>query len=388
MSDNTAIPLSIPKIGGKDWDYIKDCLDGGWVSSKGKYVNEFEKKIAEYVGVKYTIACVNGTAALHISLILAGVGKDDEVIVPTVTFIAPVNAVRYVGGEPVFMDCDDFYNIDIVKTREFIEKETVFKDGYTYNKKTGRRIVAVIAVHVFGNAAWLEPLLPICREKNIKVIEDAAESLGTHYSTGELAGQYTGAVGDIGCYSFNGNKIITAAGGGMIVTNNHEYAEKARYLTTQAKNDAVQYIHNEVGYNYRLTNIQAAMGVAQLEHLTEYIDTKKKNYRIYKTAIEEISGLHLTNVPEYACNNYWMYALQVDEEEYGKGKNQLMAWLAENGVQVRPLWYLNHIQKPYKACQTYKIEKAYSMWEKTLNIPCSANLSIDNLNYVVATLKQ
>ena len=381
------IPLSVPSIKGNEWKYIKECLNTEWVSSAGKYVDLFEQKICEFTGAKYAVACVNGTAALHISLLIAGVKPNNEVIVPTLTFISPINVVRYCNAYPVFMDADDFYNIDIEKTIQFIEKETIFKDGFTYNKKTNRKILAIIPVHIFGNAVYMQKLVPICKERNIKIIEDASESLGTVYSKGKFAGKHTGTIGEIGCLSFNGNKIITTGGGGMILTDNEEYAKRAKYLTTQAKDNEVRYVHNEIGYNYRLTNIQAALGVAQLEQLPEYLKIKKKNYQLYKQAIDEIPGLHLAETPNYADNNHWMYALQIDKEIYGKDRKELMKYLLHQKVQTRPVWYLNHLQKPYKVCQNYKIEKAIQLWEKMVNIPCSVNLQNKFIDQIVEILK-
>ncbi|MDY6826528.1 MAG: LegC family aminotransferase [Bacillota bacterium] len=360
------IPLTVPCLQGNEWQYIKECLDTGWVSSAGKYVDLFEGKIADYTGAKYAIACVNGTAALHIALLIAGVKPNDEVIVPTLTFISPVNTIKYCGANPVFMDADKFYNIDSDKTIEFIEKETELKKDtndrwYTYNKQTKRKVIAIIPVHIFGNAVWLDDLYEICRERNIKIIEDATESLGTRYTEGIFAGRHTGTIGDLGCFSFNGNKIITTGGGGMIVTNNSKYGERAKYLTTQAKDDEVRYIHHEVGYNYRLTNIQAALGVAQLEQLPRFIETKRNNYNLYKNNIDQIEGLTLADVPEYAKNNYWLYALQVGKE-YNKTRDELMEYLEEHGIQTRPVWYLNHMQRPYKNNYSYEIEHALKLY--------------------------
>ena len=380
------IALHPPSISGNEWQYIKECLDTEWVSSAGKYVDLFEQKIAEYTGSKFAVACVNGTAALHVSLIIAGVQPDDEVIVPTLTFISPINVVSYCNAHPVFMDADDYYNIDPEKTIEFIKQETIFRDGFTYNKKTGRRISAIIPVHIYGNACDLEKLVVICKQRNIKIIEDATESLGTHYTNGNFEKKYTGTIGDIGCYSFNGNKIITTGGGGMIVTDNKEYAEKARYLTTQAKDDPVRYIHNEIGYNYRMTNIQAAMGVAQLEKLPEYIKIKKKNYEFYKKEIDKIPGLYLSDVPENANNNHWIYTLQINKPKYGKDREKLMGYLHDNKIQSRPVWELNHRQKPYINYQAYKIEKANELIEKTLCIPCSVNLNKKQIKKIVNIL--
>ena len=380
------IPISVPHIAGNEWKYVKECLDGEWVSSVGKYVEKFEGDICRSTQAKYAIACVNGTAALHVALQLVGVEPGDEVIVPTVTFIAPVNVVRYLFAEPVFMDCDRFYNIDADKVAEYFNKETVFRNGCTYNRKTNKCIRAIVPVHVFGNAVRMDLLKEICEERNVRIVEDATESLGSYYSQGDLKGKYTGAVGDIGCFSFNGNKIITTGGGGMLVTNNKEYADKARYLTTQAKDDGVHYVHNEVGYNYRLTNIQAAMGVAQLEKLAEFIDIKRRNYKTYKQRIDKISGLHLAEIPDYAFSNCWYYCVRIDRTRYGLDRESLMSFLQKEGVQTRPLWQLNHLQKPYEKCQAYRIERAYELLDNTLNIPCSVNLTLSQIDRVIDLL--
>jgi perosamine synthetase len=385
MSDSK-IPLSVPSIEGNEWEYVKECLDTEWVSSVGKYVTVFEDRIREYTGARHAIAVVNGTAALHLALMVTGVGPGDEVIVPTLTFIAPVNAVMYVGARPVFMDCDDYYDIDVEKTIGFIEEETLFKDGNSYSKESGRRISALIPVHIFGNAARLEELEAVCRERNIRIIEDATESLGTYYTRGKQKGRHTGTVGDIGCYSFNGNKIITTGGGGMIVTDDSGYAERCRYLSTQAKDDSLRYIHNEIGYNYRLTNIQAALGVAQLEKLPEFIERKRRNYAIYRERIEKIDGLHLAEVPDYANQNHWFYSLWIDKTAYGRDRDGLMEHLARNGIQARPVWELNHRQKMFREFRAYEIERAPELWEMTLNIPCSVNLREQDIIRVIEVL--
>ncbi len=382
------IPISVPHLAGNEWQYVKECLDTEWVSSVGKYVDKFEDDICKFTGARYAVACVNGTAAIHVALLVADVKCNDEVIVPTVTFIASVNAARYVGADPIFMDCDSFYNIDVAKTVEFIEKETIFRNGDTFNKLTNKRISAIIPVHVYGNAVEMEKLIAVCRMRNIKIVEDAAESIGTYYLGGELENHYTGTIGDIGCFSFNGNKIITTGGGGMIVTHNDKYAKQAKYFTTQAKDDDIRYIHHEIGYNYRLTNIQAALGVAQLEKLPEFINIKKRNYQFYKEEIDKISGLRLADTPPYASSNYWYYCLQIDKEKYGKDREQLMAYLAEHKIQTRPIWQLNHLQRPYTNCQSYKIEKAYEMLEKTLNIPCSVNLTDEQIRGILHILRR
>lgn len=376
------IPLSVPCIMGNEWHYVKECLDSGWVSTAGSFVGRFEDDFENHTGAAHAIACVNGTAALHVALRVAGVCRGDEVLVPTLTFIASVNAVRYLGAEPVFMDCDDYYNLDVEKALEFIERETSWRDGCSFNRRTGRRIAAIVPVHVFGNAARLEELVTVARERGIRVVEDAAESLGTRYNDGT----HTGTLGDLGCFSFNGNKILTTGGGGMIVTDNAAYAERALYLTTQAKDDELRYVHNEVGYNYRLTNLQAALGVAQLEQLERYVEIKRNNYDAYKRVLDEVPGLYLADVPPYARNNCWMYALRIERDIYGRDRDSVMHDLQQRGIQTRPLWYLNHVQKPYKECQTYKIERAPGLFEKTLNIPCSVGLSIPDREAVVRAL--
>lgn len=396
IASKNLIPLSVPSFRGNEWNYVKECIDTSWVSSAGKFVDEFELKISEYTKSKYAVACVNGTAALHISLLIAGVLPDDEVIIPTITFIAPVNAIRYCNAYPVFMDADKFYNIDMNKTIDFILNETEMKTitvegksiAYSFNKKTKRRVTAIIPVHIFGNAVWLDDLYNVCKERNIKIIEDATEALGTKYIEGKFKGKHAGTIGEFGCLSFNGNKIITTGGGGMIITDNQEYAAKAKYLTTQAKDDEARFIHNSIGYNYRLTNILAALGLAQLEQLPDYIKIKTDNYILYKEHINKINGLRLADLPEYASNNCWMYALQINKENYGKDREQLMTFLDKNNIQTRPVWFLNHLQKEFKNNQTYHIEYAEILINNTLNIPCSVSLSKVDIERVIEKLNE
>lgn len=378
------IPLSVPHLAGNEWQYVKECLDTGWVSTAGGFVSRFEKDFENYTGAAHAIACVNGTAALHVALQIAGVERGDEVLVPTLTFIASVNAIHYLGAEPVFMDCDEYYNLDIEKTRRFIEVECIRRDGRLYNRTSGRRVAAVVPVHVFGNAAQVEELVGLCRAAGVAVVEDAAESLGTVYADG----RHTGTLGDIGCFSFNGNKIITTGGGGMIVTANAEYAARARYLTTQAKDDELRFIHNEVGFNYRLTNIQAAMGVAQLEQLERYVDIKRAHHAAFTEALDAVPGLRVAPTPAYARNNCWMVALQVDEARYGRSRDRVVADLEQLGIQTRPVWYPNHLQRAYRHCRTYELERALSLFECTLNIPCSVGLSAEERAQVIEALRQ
>lgn len=267
------IGLHPPYLNLNAMKYLKECISRGWVSTSGNYVDKFEEKIKKFTGSKYAIACNSGTSALHISLKLAGVLEGDEVIAPTVTFVATINSIIYNLGKPVFMDCDEYYNIDPKKTIDFLKNNTFKKNNKTYNKKTNNRISAIIITHVWGHAAEIFELVTECRSRNIKIIEDASESLGTRYKSGK---KHTGTLGLFGVFSFNANKIITTGSGGMIITNNHQLAKRAKYLSTQAKNDLIFFIHNEIGYNYRMTNISAAIGLSQISEIKKFINKKKK----------------------------------------------------------------------------------------------------------------
>tara|TARA_Y100001970_G_scaffold291997_2_gene431423 strand:- start:333 stop:1517 length:1185 start_codon:yes stop_codon:yes gene_type:complete len=380
------ISLHEPFIKGNEWKYVKNCLDKGWVSSSGNYVNLFEKKIAKYTGSKYAIACVNGTSALQLSLKLVGINSGDEVIVPSMTFIAPVNAISYNNAKPIFMDNNDHYTIDTNKTLEFLEKKTrtIKKNNkiITINKKTGKRIIALIVVHLFGNVADIDKLLKICRKKNISLIEDAAESVGSFYSYGKYKNKHTGTIGKIGCLSFNGNKIITSGGGGMILTNDSKIAKRAKYLTTQAKDDNINYIHNEIGYNFRLTNLQAAVGLAQLESLSSYIRKKKKIHKIYKNKINKIVGLKISEVSNLNKCNYWLNIIEFKKKVSRKKFFKIIKYLKKNNIQARPIWYPNHLQKKYKNCQKYRLDNIEKIYQNRLCIPSSSQLTKNEQNFV------
>ena len=380
------IPLNIPNLQGNEWEYLKECLDTNWVSSAGKFVDLFEHKIAEYCGVKHAISSVNGTSALHIALKVAGVKANDEVLVPTITFIAPVNTINYSGAYPVFMDVDEFYNLDIDKTIEFIETETYSHEGNTYNRQTLRRISAILPVHMWGNAVDIGPLLEICNEKNIAIVEDASESLGTSYRRKINGQKHTGTVGLVGCISFNGNKIITTGGGGMILTNDDELAKRAKYLTTQAKDDEIRYVHHEVGYNYRMTNIQAALGVAQLEQLEKFLEKKRNIHHRYDELLASISGITLVGVPEHAINNHWLNIIRIDVKEYGIDRETVMVNFSNNKIQTRPVWYPNHLQRPYSNCQGYKIDKAERLVDESLCLPSSTTLDRSDDDHIAEIL--
>ncbi|KJR42231.1 perosamine synthetase [Candidatus Magnetoovum chiemensis] len=369
------IPLSVPEISSNEWKYVKECLDTGWVSSAGSYVNRFEEMLAVLAGAKYGVAMVNGTSALHISLILCSVKPGDEVIVPTLTFIAPVNVVRYCLAYPVFMDSNpDTLCIDVDKLADFLDNECkVRDDGFTYNNKTGRRIKAVIPVHIFGHPADMDKLTDLSEKYNLSVIEDATESLGSEYK-----GKKTGILGDIGCFSFNGNKIITTGGGGMLVTNDNDIAKLARHLSTQAKSDAFEYDHDEIGYNYRLTNLQAALGVAQMERLEEFVEIKRKNAVRYRQLLSNISSVSFLWEKDWVKSNFWFYAIKVPKEH----KKPLMDYLISKEIQVRPIWKLIHTLPMYLQFQTYALENAINAYDSFINLPCSISLSKEDIEYV------
>ncbi|RJQ53143.1 MAG: LegC family aminotransferase [Nitrospiraceae bacterium] len=374
------IPLSVPELSGNEWKYIKECLDSGWVSSVGKFVERFENALAEYTDCRYSVAVVNGTSALHLSLLACGIQPDDEVIVPSLTFIAPVNTVRYCRAYPVFMDCDrDTLCIDVRKTEDFLFSECVRRsDGFTYNKKTGRRIKAVIPVHIFGHPANMEHLLDISIKYNITVIEDATESLGSEHK-----GKKTGSFGEAGCFSFNGNKIITTGGGGMVVTDNKDLADRMRHLSTQAKKDAITGDHDEVGYNYRLTNIQAAMGLAQMERLEEFIEIKRRNAVSYRDLLDGTSNVDFLWEQPPSKSNFWLYTIKVPREH----RDALMKYLSEKKIQARPIWKLIHTLPMYAECQAYKIDEAYQAHGTCINLPSSVNIKREDLEYVAHCIK-
>ncbi|WP_404405203.1 LegC family aminotransferase [Jeotgalibacillus malaysiensis] len=381
------IPLSVPNLKGNELKYVTHAVQTEWVSTGGAYIDEFEQKIAEYVKVKGAVSCQNGTSGLHIALQVCGVTNQDEVIVPTLTFIAAVNPVKYIGAEPIFMDCDDSLCIDPEKIKQFCENECRFVDGKLINNQTGKHIKALIVVHVFGNMCDMEKIQKLAETYNLVVIEDATEALGSYYTEGLYKGQYAGTIGTVGVYSFNGNKIMTTGGGGMMVSNDEEIIRQSKHLTTQAKSDELFYTHDEIGYNYRMTNLQAALGLAQLEKLEEFIQTKSDNFQRYKQGLEPLPGLSLLNFDPNIRSNHWFYALEI-EDEIKYDRRDLIRFLGDGSIQARPIWDLIHEQKPYKMNQSYKIEKAPYYLKRIINIPCSSNLSHSDVDQVLAKLEE
>lgn len=380
------IPLSVPNLKGNELKYVTEAIESEWVSTGGSYITTFEQNISEYLNVDMAVACQSGTSAIHLALIESKISSNDEVIVPTLTFIAAVNPVMYCSSHPIFMDCDDSLTLDPEKLKEFCINECEFINGRLMNKKTKRHIKAIIVVHVFGNMADMEKIMEIAEKYNIIVIEDATEALGTVYLDGKYKNKYAGTIGDFGCYSFNGNKIITTGGGGMLVARNKEKLLNSKHISTQAKSDSLNYIHDEIGYNYRMTNLQAAVGVAQLEQLEKFIEIKKENYFLYKNLLEDKNSIELLEFRKGTRSNYWFYSLVLRERN--SEKNKVIDILSKKEIQTRPIWGLINEQNPYVNCQSYKIEKAKYYYERVINIPCSSNLTSKQINVVVANIKE
>ena len=370
--------LSGPNIAGNEWKYVKDCLDTGWVSSVGSYVTQFENMVAEFAGTKFGVATSNGTAALHIALMLAGVGQDDYVIVPNVTFVATINSIRYTGASPILIDVEKGgWQMDLDLLEEFLENETDEKNGELIHIKDGRIIRCIMPVHVLGNMLNIERLLKIAKEYKIKVVEDATESLGTYYN-----GKHTGGFGIMGCFSFNGNKIITTGGGGVLVTDNEELARKAKHLTTQAKSDTFEYIHDEVGYNYRLVNVLAAMGVAQMELLPSFIRRKKEINTFYRNNLTSIGDISFQKIePEVDCN-MWLFTIMTENQK------QVLKVLNDNQMQSRPFWVpMNQLRMFSNDIYYNKDDNSDYLYKRCLSIPCSTNIKNEEMQSVVEKIR-
>jgi perosamine synthetase len=376
------IPLIVPEFRGNEWSYVKECLDTAWVSSAGSYVDRFEQMVAQQAGTRYGVATVNGTSALHVALLVAGVQPEDEVLVSTLTFIAPVNAIRYVGAWPVFIDAEPAYwQMDPARVVEFLERDCRWSDGKLYNRHTGRRVTAVIPVHVLGHPADLDPILAVAKKFDLKVIEDATEGLGAIYKERSV-----GCLGDIACFSFNGNKIITTGGGGMLVTNNEEWARKAKYLTTQAKDDPVEYVHGEVGYNYRLPNLLAAVGCAQMEHLASYVAAKREIAARYTEGLRNVPGIVPMRGAPWAVSTFWMYTILIEEDKFPMDSRQSMRALGARNIQCRPLWQPIHQCPAHRSTAVGVWPVAEQLARRGLSLPCSVGLTEAEQDRVIGAL--
>lgn len=369
-SGRAAISLHEPAFKGNEWQYVKECLDTGWVSSVGKFVDRFEERLADYTGVKGAYAVVNGTAALHIALKIAGVEPNDEVLVPDLTFVATANAVSYCGAVPHFVDSEaKTLGVDPKKLEAWLSEISEMRSGKCFNKKTGRRIQAAIVMHTFGHPVDLDCLSEVCRRFKIELIEDAAEALGSLYKS-----RHVGQWGRLSVLSFNGNKIMTTGGGGAILTNDAELGNRAKHIATTAKvPHPWAFIHDQVGYNYRMPNLNAALGMAQLEQLPEFLKKKRTLAERYKEALRGLPGLAFFEEPTFAKSNYWLNAIVLDEE-FKERREELISLLNENGIKARPVWTLMHKLAMYENCPKMDVSCAESLEARILNLPSSAVL--------------
>ncbi|HWF89277.1 MAG TPA: LegC family aminotransferase [Pyrinomonadaceae bacterium] len=377
-----SIPLCVPELRGNEWRYVKECLDTGWVSSVGPFVEQLEQSVAGYVGAAHGVAMSTGTAALHIALLIAGVKPDDEVLVSDLTFIAPANAIRYANAWPVLIDAEPVYwQMDVARAIDFLENQCKWVDGKLINKATGRRVSAIVPVHILGHPVDIDPLIEVANKYGLAIVEDATESLG-----GEYRGRKTGNLGTIGCFSFNGNKIITTGGGGMLVTNDAALAAKAKYLSTQAKDDPVEYVHKETGFNYRLSNVQAALGCAQMELLDEFVAIKRDIAAEYAKAFAEVPGVTMMAEASWARSIFWLNTVLIDEEESGEDSRALMKRLARRGIQARPLWEPLHRSEALRGVQSVGGEVADEINRRALSLPSSVGMTPEQLREVIGAV--
>ena len=384
MSEKTFIPLSVPNFSGNEKEYVNDAVVSEWVSTGGSLVPKFEQAIADYVGMPRAVACNSGTSGLHLAMMMAGIGAGDEVLAPTLTFIAAVNPIRYAGAQPIFLGCDDTLCLDPKLAEEYLAQNAEVKDGRCVSRVTGAHIKAIVVVHVFGNLADMEAIMDLAARWHLIVIEDATEALGSCFTAGRYAGKYAGTIGDVGVYSFNGNKIITTGAGGMLVSNHPDWAEHAKHLSTQAKADELQFLHDEVGYNYRMTNVQASLGLAQLARLEDFIAIKQARYDQYRRGLDGVRGLRILPFRDEegtVRSNHWFFSL--DLRGAGLDRDRFIAGLQARNIQTRPVWALIHEQADYPKNEAYGLDKALGYRAGIVNLPCSTNLTEADCDRVI-----
>lgn len=359
------IPLHEPYFNGKEKDYLIDCIDSTFVSSVGKYVDRFEQMIVEFTGAKYAVATVNGTAALHIALLLSGVKKEDEVITQPLTFVATCNAISYIGARPLFIDVDrETLSLSPEKLEDFLVNHTLQQDGFCKNKVSGRTIKAVVPMHTFGHPAKLKELSELASNHNIALIEDAAESLGSYYKK-----KHTGLFGAMGTLSFNGNKTITTGGGGMIITNDENIAKRAKYLTTTAKvPHKWEFYHDEVGFNYRLPNLNAALGCAQMELLPKILGNKRSTALMYQEFFCQMDEVEFIAEPSECDSNYWLNAIVLKNREI---RDSFLEATNRSGIMTRPIWKLMNLLPMFRNSQSGDLENSEWLEQRVVNIPSS-----------------
>ena len=372
------IPLSEPNFSKEDRKLLLESFDSTFISSSGKFLDKFEDKIAKLTRSGSCTLTTNGTSAIHLGLKALGVKEGDEVICPSLTFIASINPILYLNASPIFMDSDEYFCMDLEKLKHFLTKHTYTNKMGTFNKITKKRISSLILVHVWGNAGKAVEIVRECKKRKIKVLEDATESLGTKIKKENL---YTGTIGDVGCYSFNGNKIITAGGGGAVVSKNKNLINKIKFWSTQSKSDPFNYIHNELGFNYRLSNMQAAIGLSQLKRLRKIIN-QKKILRKYTERVLHSKGYKLYELPPYSDNNCWLFVMKCKSSERMKLLNKLNS----NNVMARPVWGLCHKQRYTKQFQSFEIEKSEKLLKESICLPSSSGLTKGQINFYVNLL--
>jgi perosamine synthetase len=372
---------AVPHLGGNEWAYLKECLDTNWVSSAGPFVDRFEREVAAYVGVEHAVATVNGTAALHVALLAAGVGPGDEVLLPAMTFIATANAVAYCGAHPVFLDSEPVsWGLDPARLADFAERACAVKDGRLVNRATGRVVRALVPVHLYGHPCDLDAILPVAARHGLAVVEDSAESLGALYK-----GRRVGVEGLLGCLSFNGNKVITCGGGGMVLTREAAVAARVRRLTTQARVDPLEFIHDEVGFNYRLTNLHAALGVAQLEQLDGFVEAKRRTAAAYRQAFADVEGVEVFAEAPWARSSYWMSSILLDERRCPDVRT-LIRDVNAGGIQVRALWRPLHRQPAFAGAPCDGAPVAERLYARGLSLPCSVAITDGEREAVVEAI--
>ncbi|MDP9268909.1 MAG: LegC family aminotransferase [Acidobacteriota bacterium] len=364
------VALHEPRFAGSEWSYVKECLDTGWVSSAGTFVERFEKMLAEFTGARRAIAVTNGTAALHICLRSVGVQPGDEVIVPTLTFVATANAVAYCGAKPHFADSEiATLGLDPRKLEDYLRDIAEVKEGTCCNRLTGSRIAAVMPMHTFGHPVDLDPLSEVCRQFSIPLVEDAAESLGSYYK-----GKHTGNVGRLAALSFNGNKIVTTGGGGAVLTNDEELAQQVKHATTTARlRHQWAFVHDQVGYNYRMPNINAALGCAQMEQLPDFLRSKRALSERYQQLFADVPNVRFVTEPANSRSNYWLNCILLDRE-YAHQRDALVQATNESGLMTRPAWTLMHHLPMFRDCPKMDLSVAEDIEARLVSIPSSAVL--------------
>jgi perosamine synthetase len=377
------ITLSSPRLDGNELKYLQDAIESTWVSSGGPYVGRFEEAVARQVGARHAVATVNGTAALHVALLVAGVQPDDEVLVPALTFVATANAVRYCGAHPVFVDVEpESWTLDPAKTATFLASQGTLRNGRLVNRQTGRRLRALLPVHLLGHPADMDPILETAERFGLTVVEDACEALGAGYK-----GRAVGSFGRAACFSFNGNKVITAGGGGMVVTDDADVARLARHLTQQARQPGPEYVHDTIGFNYRLTNVCAAVGLAQLERLPEFLNRKREIASAYRAAFSELAEVRCMAVALWAEPTWWLYTILLTRGDADRA-SRLVAHLAKEGIEARRLWRPLHLLPMYRDSQTHRVEVAERVYEGAVNLPCSVHLTGEQQQRVVGAVRE